>query len=224
MFRVHTEWGAVVDAILSLRAEKPLSDPEYFKLVSSSNNAAQLENREKGNSLLVSTDEISFTHSRYDSELDLDVFFSHFEAVYSTVNQLLKVKNVRRIGIVAEHRIEEIEQPSRHLVARITKLPIPGFAAKFVLQYEKRTPTIEGLAPDVRSADFKNVICSFYDAEMDTSIPDEGAINANVDVQKYYAPPLASDVISAVRRCRKEFDRERATFVEMLRTLQLGAK
>jgi hypothetical protein len=226
MFRVNSEWGAVVDAVLALRAEAPLSDPEYFKTVGTSDDrdAVQLDNRDKGTMLRVTVEEIIFSHTQYDAEVDVAGFHDAFNAIWPAIDRILKVRNVRRIGIVAEHRIVDVDQPSRRLVEALTKFGVPQFAGRFHCSFERRVPTIEALAPDLLKSDFKNVIHHFYDAEMDASVPAKRAINANLDVQRYYGPALASEVIPACKKARKEFEYEWAKFGELLVAHGLAAK
>lgn len=223
MFRVISEWGSLVDAVLAIRNEKPLRDPEYFTTIISNaeRDGVQLDGPKSGNSLRITRADIVFVQDRYSGVLSLDRFFQEFETIFATVDKTLKLSAVRRIGIVAEHRIRDIKKPSVYLIDRLTKLPVPDFAAKFSWQVEKRLPSGELVEPDVQKSDFRNVIHQFYDSELDTSVPAKNAINTNLDVQRYYTPARTSAIIAACHELRKEFETEWSTFEKQLAVLKV---
>lgn len=208
-FRVGTLHGMLTDEILSLVSQKPFLDHKYFDsiLLQKERNGLMLRNENKGHQLNITTDDFIFTHDRYDPDqhLSLEKFFSHFEAIWRKVDKTLSIPAIRRIGIVAEHRIENTKFPSSKLISSITKMKPTQFAGKFICNFEKRIPVANSVNLDVSNDEFLNLIYSFYDSEMDSQTPASNAVNANLDVQKYYGPTIESGFITELGKVRTIF-------------------
>ena len=82
-------------------------------------------------------------------------------------------------------------------------------------------PTKEGLAPDVAKSDFTNFIYTYYESSIDADAPEDNAINANLDYQRYYAPPLSSEVPAAVEKHFSDFERHWHDFSNQLSQMGL---
>jgi hypothetical protein len=201
--------------VLSLRGEKPIDD-EYYTEVTRTNEpfAIQLKNEERGNILTVDLSNITFTKDFYDSgkQFDIEDVLKEFRAIWKQVNEVLHVKEVRRIGIVLEHQIEVGENSaSAALLTKLTSIASSGHVAKFMLHFEERSRTTKGGVPDLNKDDFINVIRDYYDSERDSDHPKEGHINVNLDVQRYYSPLLNGNVFDEVAVFRKQlaFEQDR---------------
>lgn len=220
MFRVSSLVGEAIDAVLARRGIKPLEDEYYSEVATNIEQGAfQLKSENLVNVLRIDRDNVIFTKDYYniDKVIDIEAAILEFAAIWSALEDILKIRDIRRIGFVAEHRIyEEKSNASAILMKTLTTIPPPIYPAKFLLRYEERQPTAEGLAPDIKKSDFVNVITDYYDAEVDADHSERDAANANIDVQKYYAPPLSSNVVSEVRKLQKLFNKELERFNKYL--------
>ena len=67
-----------------------------------------------------------------------------------------------------------------------------------------------------------NVISTIYDSKVDRDKEEANAINANLDVQQYFAPPISRGVVDAVRALyRKQFTDEWREFGQTLKNMDV---
>lgn len=221
MFRITSRGGEIIDAILALRGvTKGFPEDEYYSSIATNyeQGAFKLANEELGNSLRFDLNNIMFIKDFFDEDKPINVeqCINEFEVLWKVLDEILKVRGIRRIGIVMEHHIPA-SHASKTLLESITALKGSAHPAKFLMQFEDRHPTREGVAPDIKKSDFINVIHSYYDGELDTDRPTENVINANLDVQRYYSPLLDTGVVSEVKRVYDSFKIERKKFEASLR-------
>lgn len=214
MFRIGSLSGVIIDALLAARGNE-LSVDYYLQIGESKNQVfINLINEKEGNSLFIDTNNVVLTKSAYpDGHVDLDVTLKEFLAVWNIVNKIVQLKEVRRIGWVAEHRLELPESNNQYLLTKLTKIAPPEHPAKFRLSFENHRPTKDPLVrPDVSKSDFTNVMYEYYDSAMDTQDPADGKVNANIDFQKYYAPPLQNRLANGIEAHFYAFKTELTTF------------
>jgi hypothetical protein len=216
MFRLQSLSGLVIDTILSARGAKPFDD-EYYSMIETNNSIGsfRLFNNKLGNSLHVDESNVLFMKSAYECDTNLrpDKMLDEFSAIWSLINKILKINDIRRIGIVGEHQIHiEKKNPSKILMGSLTNISVPQHPSKFHLKYEERRPTKEGLAPDILKSDFININYDYYDSEIDVDHSTIDSLNANLDVQRYYSPLLSSNVADEVKKLHKIFSEEKKKF------------
>lgn len=208
MFRVQSSWGEVVDAINSSRARKPLS-PDYFSGVSVSPRKDQfaLKNEELGNLFALSAESVVFQKSTYGKSVgvNVDKFMDEFIFIWALVQKRLSITGIRRVGIVAEHRVSGLQDPSGFLAERLVRFKTGPRSAKFNLSFEVRSgvggrPFAEG------DAAFLNKIHTMYDSSLDSEAPEDGAVNFNLDVQRYYAPLIERGEVDEFKILRRTFE------------------
>jgi hypothetical protein len=225
IFRVRSMGGELADAVLAARGSHGLSDDFYTNVgFSPANTAVRLNNDALGNVLLVDLENIVFTKNLYENgkQFDFDDFCSQFRAVWEVANSVLQVKNIRRIGYVAEFRFPVKNAASKHLLESLTKLNCVGHADKFTLSFESRNLTDDGKIPDWDKGDFINVIRQLYDSAIDTENATPGFLNANLDVQRYYAPAFNGRVADEVMKLHnRHFQGASKIYFEQLRKLGL---
>lgn len=119
---------------------------------------------------------------------------------------MLHVRNIRRIGIVAEHQIPAKDaKASEALLGTLTSITSAGHPAKFILKIEDRRFPTKGGIPDFKKDDFINVIREYYDSDVDADHANDGHINANIDVQRYYSPLFNGNVFDEVTVLQRLF-------------------
>lgn len=224
-FRVSSLDGLVVDAILDARG-KEIPETYYTQIAETRDtgkaNSVSLQNSEKSNALLVDRENITFTKSAYpNSHINLDETISEFKNVWDVIQKVLKLKGIRRIGLVAEHRFEPAKNSSMELLRTLTKLPDRANPASFSLHYESRLPIKPGIPIDAVKGAFTNLIYDFYDSALDTSSPEAGKINANLDYQTYYAPSLDARIVDEIETNFYAFKKELVNFEQELVRLGL---
>lgn len=221
MFRVSSLHGSLVDSVLSLRGNKPIDD-EYYTEISRGieQGTIQLRNEDLGNTLRIDLESIVFIKDFYASEkqIDIDDILQEFRSIWKHVNEVLHVRGIRRIGIAAEHQFAvEKDSPSTHLVRKLTSISPHAHPAKFILQFEERRFNTKNGPLDLKKDDFINVICNYYDSEVDSEHPRQDHINANLDVQRYYAPLFNGNVFDEVAILHQLFSKEKHGFEADLR-------
>jgi hypothetical protein len=223
MFRVTSLSGEIADEIVVNLKEKPIRNSEFFTEFNSPNTAmVQLRNKERGNSLLVTTGNIVFTQERFGSHVDIDKFLEAFAQLWRVIDHVLDVQQIRRIGMVAEHRVFDVDDPSKVLVGALTKYPQPEYSGKFLCAFEKRIPYARAESPvNFKTGEFTNVIHQFYDSELDIDAPQSSAFNVNLDVQRYYSDLTGDGFSDEVKSLRKEFESQWREFHANLKTLGL---
>lgn len=219
-FRVESMRGLLIDALLDARGSD-IPETYYTEMAESADRAlVSLMSEKDGNLLIVDRENIALTKTTYshNGHVDLDKTFKEFMAVFGVVQRIVKFKGIRRIGLVAEHRLDAVKNNNIELLNTLTKLPSPEFPARFSLHYEIRTPSTKSALDTVKGA-FTNSIYDFYDSALDTSVPVEGKINANLDYQKYYAPSLDTKIIEETEQHFYVFKKELKKFDEEIAKL-----
>ena len=221
-FRVSSMAGIVVDAILDARGTD-IPDTYYTQIAETGKTGTiSLMNEKKGNVLLVDRQNVAFTKSAYpNGHVNLDETISEFKNIWSIVQKVVKLKGIRRIGLVAEHRFEPEKNNNIELLRTLTRLPERSNPAHFSLHYESRIPPKAGDSIDTAKGAFTNLIYDFYDSALDTSVPEAGKLNANLDYQKYYAPSLDAKIVDEIEAHYYAFKKELATFESELVKLGL---
>ena len=220
LFRLSSLMGMVIDAVLSCRGEKDI-DEEYYSEVSRNveSSVLLLRNEERGNILRIDMENVIFTKDLYETDrhFDIDKTIQEFRLIWKFTNDVLKLSNIRRVGMVAEYRIGPTSgSPSKILIEAFTKITSSSHPGKFQLRYENRSLVNSGSAPNLQKDDYLNVIYDFYDSEMDVSHPQQDHINANLDVQRYYSPLLNGNVFDEINKLKKEFQRQKTNFASDL--------
>ena len=213
MFRVSSLRGSLVDTVLSLRGTKPFDD-EYYTEVSRNveQGTVQLRNEELGNVLRIDQDRVVFTKDYYLSEKahDINDAIQEFRTIWKHLNEELRARNIRQIGIAAEHQIPAKDaKASEALLGALTSITTVGHPAKFILKIEDRRFPTKGGIPDLKKDDFINVGRQFYDSDHDADHAKAGHINANIDVQRYYSPLFNGNVFDEVTVLQKLFLEEK---------------
>lgn len=222
MFRIAGLGGAAADAVLTLRS-KHLPDDYYTEVgVNTERTAFRLNDQDQSNVLQLTPENIVFTKDYYESDkqFDFSKILDEFRAVWGALNGILGIQDIRRIGIVAEYRLScGTQHPSAWLREKLTTLKSPLFTDKFRLRYEERELASDGKVPDPKRGDFINYIYDYYDSSIDGQHPEEGYVNASLDVQRYYAPLLTGNVGDEVLKLHKRFDAAERRFDEHLKVL-----
>jgi hypothetical protein len=211
MFRFLTIGGALIDEILTYTEKSKNS--KLFKEVEQGGDKSHFRLKGDNCSLFVSTHDVQYSVDHYDSETAMvfEAEVGQFISLFSTLNSSLKMRGIRRIGMVCEYRFpSKTELPSKELLEGLTKFKPAGYPAKFQLQFEQRHPISNAIGvPDFRTDDFWNIIESFYDAEADLDHSAEKQINLMLDVQRYYSPlredKLDTEIRALVDKYKKQF-------------------
>jgi hypothetical protein len=219
IFRISTLSGNLIDDVFSLR-RGPLTN-DHFAAVGRDRqgNGFTMSNEEYGNYLTVDIENVTYTQDLYDSDRDFDFekFFHEFGAIWAALDSQLQAPHIRRIGYVCEHRIEDANASQSLLKALTPHGNGQGYPAKFNLSFEVRKNTGHGGLPDPIKDDFLNLIYGYYDSSLDTSHAQDGAFNANLDVQRYYSPALKDKVLDEFRKVKGEYDKAAKQFFADLR-------
>lgn len=218
MFRIGALGGSVIDAVLAARMDKQLSETYFTDIgrMTDRSGGYVISNEELGNFLRIEDSNIIFLKDIYTSEkkVDLKEILAEWRFLWKVVNGILDVHDIRRVGVAAEHQFEAVGgTPSNKLHNAFLTGSHPQHAGRFNLQYEERRPPIgkTGL-PDAKKDAFVNVIHHYYDSEADEEHSAEGHINANLDVQKYYAPFFNGSVFDEVTEVFRMFQKEKEVF------------
>lgn len=215
MFRVESLAGSAIDAILAARSDKTLGD-DYFTSVgkAADRSSYRLFNEDQGNVLQIEEANVVFTKDVYldEQHIDLEDVLAEWRLLWKHVNGVLAVRDIRRIGIVAEHQFKPPNgTASGRLFEGLAAIPRPQHPGKFMLQFEDRRPTTNKVGlPDPTKDAFINVIQHYYDSELDTEHATSGFINANLDVQKYFSPLFNGNIFDEIDVLLKLFKKEKA--------------
>lgn len=221
-FRVQSRWGEVLDAITAARGKKPFDEIGFDAIaVASSRDQFALKSENRGTTFSLSAENIYYQRSAYGKEggVNTEKFVEEFLAVWGIAQKRLSLSGIRRIGIVAEHRCSDIDVPSEFLTAKLLKFPASQDVEKFSLSFEKRYGANGGNYK--RGESFYNVIQQIYDSKLDSEVPEPNALNANLDVQCYYVPPLERMEDDKVNIVRRQFESYWRAYQAELRKLGL---
>jgi hypothetical protein len=225
MFRVHGQGGSATDAVLSLRS-KSLPD-DFFSEVSfnAERTLYRLSSSDLLNSLHITEESITFTKDYYEADTSFDFrkMLDEFRTIWGALNPVLNVRDVRRLGMVAEYQYTvDARSPSGWLRGKFTTLKTPLLTEKFNMRFEERELASDGKAPDPKKGDFLNYIYSFYDSSIDVEHPSNGFVNVNLDVQRYYAPLFSGNMGDEVLKLHKSFDAAQKRLDTQLKGLGAG--
>ncbi|CAB3798816.1 hypothetical protein [Pararobbsia alpina] len=212
-FRTDSLRGTLIDALLDARGST-IPDTFYAGILDPSPpSVISMANQEEGNVLYIDRDNVVFTKDTYknNGHVDLDKTFGEFRKVWNVIQKVLNLRNIRRIGMLAELRFEAAKNNNLELLSLLSKIPARENTAHFVLQYEHRSPPSN--APlDILKGAFTNTIYQFYDSAVDAASPAEGKINANIDFQRYYSPTLNDRVFEEAQKHLFQFKKELTKF------------
>jgi hypothetical protein len=221
IFRLSSLSGLLIDEMLVLRdSEKTISD-KHFTRVSSSHNTedvhVSLRNEDRSHEFLIQAAHVGLSIRSVDGEtINLDKAYKEFELLWKRADKTIKFPAIRAIGIVAEYRIDADtnDSASNQLMDALLKNKRKNQAGRFQLQFQDITLKEDGKVPDVRVDDFWSTTFSLYSSDRDES-PEDGKINANIEVQKLYAP-AKSGPIAELRKVKERFLVEKKKFKQSL--------
>jgi len=225
IFRLTSQVGLVLDRIVDAVGDTFPDD--YVKLVQKTpdEHHASLISEDGSTALTLNLENILLAKDYYDSHnhCDINKILSEFNSVWSIINSILKLRDIRRIGIYAEYRFQPgKDNASAELLSLFTNLNRDGVLAKANLSFECRHLAKKEEKLDIKKSDFINIIENYYDSELDTEHSAKGVINANIDVQRYFSPLLNSGVESELAKLSREFDKASGDFFDRLKKLGLS--
>jgi len=193
MFRVKSLAGLIIDALYAARGTAPFDD-DYFETLGEADTGFVIRNKASTNQVTVSVTDVVFVKDYYQTgHGSVEKFLDEFRAIWKIVDRYLEVRDIRRVGLVGEYRLKTTRPPSEELLGTITRFEEKGAIEKFHLRFETRTSKSVHERPLDDVGAFTNTIVEVYDSALDNDNPAKGAINANVDVQKYFSPLLRQD-------------------------------
>lgn len=206
MFRISGQGGAAVDAVLKLR-NKELPENYFSEVkINSEKTSFQIQGLDGHNILTITDDNIVFVKDYYESSesFKFSKVLDEFKLIYSAAHSVLQFSEIRRVGLVAEHRYAVPQgKPSEWLRSKLLKVASPQLTANFLIRFEERSPASDGLIPDPKKADFINRIYSYNDSALDVDHPTPGKADTSIDVQRYFAPMLNSSVTDELSKLFK---------------------
>lgn len=222
MFRFSSLGGALIDEILTY-TDKSKNSKKLFNHVEQGGDKSHFRLFGDNCSLFVGTHDVQYSVDHYESKssFEINTEIDRFISLFSTINTSLKIRDIRRIGMVCEYRTQsKTELPSRELLEEFTKFEPVGYPAKFHLQFEHRHPILNSIGvPDFRTDDFWNIIESYYDGEMDADHSMVKQKNFMLDVQRYYNPLLEDKIDNAIRSLAEKYSKQFDIFSKKAKTL-----
>jgi hypothetical protein len=160
--------------------------------------------------------------SEDQESVSLNSVIEEFEVIWKKINSIIEFPDIRRIGLVAEHRIDNNgKNCTPALVDSLTKFKKMAHGAHFRLSFdEKKIPRDDKLT-DFETIDYINVIKTIYDSSLDQSFPEKNKYNLNIDVQRYFNPACGNP-IKELNELKKTFNIERTAFIQFLNERGLG--
>lgn len=223
-FRMHGLGGVATDAVLRLRG-KSLPDDFFSDIgVNTERTVYRLSSEDQTNSLQLTEDSVSFTKDYYEAKTSFDFrkVLEEFRVLWSAVDGVLKMVDIRRIGMVAEYRYSvDDKNASVWLRSKLTAIPTKLATDKLTMRFEEREFAKDGGIPDPKKADFLNCIYTIYDSTLDVNHPTPGFVDVDVDAQRYYTPLLNGNVSDEVLKLHKHFESSQRKINEFL--MSLGA-
>jgi hypothetical protein len=226
MFRVRSLGGSIQDSVLALRGSHKLIPDDYFVNTGLIQNldGVRMFSTSNGNSFHVDIDNVIFGKDAYKSQhsVNFEDFHAEFRVLWNVTNDILKMRAVRRIGLVGEFRFSPKDgTPSKTLVENLTTYKPVGMPNKFMLRFEDRTLLADGQPPNSKDDAFTNYIYHIYESSQDDTYRDESQLNANIDVQRYYAPAIGGNVLDELVKLKKDWDAASTKFVKFMTGLGL---
>ena len=193
MFRIRGLGGTIVDAVLQRRGHASLPEDAFAQVgFIADEQGIRLGVPDHGPQLTVTHSDITYQEDCYTEGLfDFARFHQRFRELWKTVNEILKVTHVRRIGFVTEERLEN-PNPSEALLESLTKWPSQSPVAGFNLRFVERVS--ESPSFNEEESAYVNRIYSLYDGLLDKEHPDQGQVNAMLDIQRYFAPLISGNM------------------------------
>lgn len=225
MFRISSVWGLIADKLLSERGSNKLYSNNFFDRVKHPKSIGEgfgLSNKELGHHLVIQETDILFFKDTLwnDKSLSTSKVFEEFNYLWKLINPILKVDEIRRIGVISEHRMYPTKQrPSEFIQERITKTTTNNFLKNTLLHYEESRLIDGGSKPDLDKDDCINVIKDIYDSGRD-EVSDNKAVNYNIDVQRYFGPPV-DDLKKGLKITETIFREEKKKFKNELIALEV---
>jgi hypothetical protein len=222
MFRLSSLSGQLIDDMLNLRnTEKEISD-DYFTKVSISPNPedihVSLTNEDNSHELLFRSSEVILRISAItsDTTVSTERAYKEFELFWKKADKLLHFPAVRRVGFVAELRAKEKTKnsSSNDLMKALLKNGPNNHSGRFHLQYEDQSLKANGEIQNPSTDDYWNTIYTYYSSDRDET-PENNTINANIDIQKFYAP-AKSGALAELRKVKERFTRDKTKFKKSL--------
>ncbi len=225
MFRLSSVGGVLTDEILTLKDSSSDLGKEFFTKVTSSNNIDEIHvtflNDDESNRLHVQTDQFVLRKTATDegASVSVEKAIHQLEVLWKKTDKIIKLPEIRRIGIVAEYRSEENKEDSaaNELISSFLTVSPPKHSGRFQLTYEDRELNTDGSIPDKESGDFWNTIYTYYLSEKDET-PESGKIVASIDVQKYYNP-AKSNLAGELKNVKKRFVENKSKFKASLKKM-----
>lgn len=221
MFRVIGRGGEAVDAVLRQRG-KALPESYFTEVgVGPDRKSFHLTTKDLSSTLHIAEDNIALVKDYYESaqHYDFKKVLDEFRVIWTAVQSVLKVEDIRRIGIVAEHRyVPSTPQtdPSIWLRDKLLKIDSNLITDKFRLRFEEREFAADGKSPDLKKSDFINFIYDYYDSDLDDSHPVKGRFNVNVDVQRYFAPLNNGNIHDELLKLHRHFEKSQKRLHEQV--------
>jgi hypothetical protein len=229
MFRLPSLGGQLIDEILKACELDKKYGINYFNQVSTtglieSQYRISLVDDRKQNELSILGDQFVFKKTAIgkDQAVNIESAIEEFKFFWKVSNKMVSFPETRRIGIVGEYRIKEIKTATSgvQLLESLTKLDSANNCTRFNLSYELRGLASHGGLANVETDDFWNEIYSYYISELDET-PEKGAVNANMDIQKYFNP-AKSDPIKELKEFTEQFKKSKDKFKSNLVKLGLA--
>lgn len=222
MFRMNGQAGAVADALLRTRSKN--SGAEHFSEIgfNEERTACRVSTEGQTTVIHVSEENIAFVKDYYDGNTSYDFRkVSHeFKAIWTLLSSVLDIRDIRRLGMVAEFRMEVPgNHPSVWLRENLTTSKSPLYTDKFQLSFSEREFATDGGIPDVKKSDFLNYNYKFYDGALDTDHPSRDHVDADLDVQRYFTPVLNGNVGDELIKLNRHFEVAQKKLSEFLKVL-----
>lgn len=193
---------------------------DYFEDVVTHDDGFILQDKKKERMLSVSKSDVVFTLDGFQSgHFDLRDLQKQFSIFWQVINASLKVRDVRRIGIVCEYRFrfDDHKAMSIDAVPKAFQLFNVGYVDKLNLRYETRLPAKAGGKVNLASDEFDNVIVEVYDSSIDADNPELDALNVNIDVQHYFAPTTNSSMTEEALKLVRKYEQESEKILQHLK-------
>lgn len=221
-FRMNGLGGVATDAVLRLRG-KNLPD-DFFSDVglNAERTAYRLSSEDQTNSLQLTADSVAFTKDYYETKTSFDFkkVLEEFRILWGAVDGVLRLVDIRRIGMVAEYRYSiDNKNSSVWLRSKLTTIPTKSATDKFTMRFEEREFAKDGGSPDPKKADFLNCVYTIYDSISDANHPVSGFVDVDVDAQRYFTPLLNGNVPDEVLKLHKHFESSQRRIDEFLTSL-----
>lgn len=223
LFRLSSQAGIIVDTIVDAVGNS-LPDGYVTQVKRTGDDQLTSLTSEDGlTTLTLNVENILLTKDYYDNHkhCDQNEVLKEFRTVWEMINKILQVREIRRIGIFAEYRFKPAkDNPSADLLALLSSVQREGYPAKFVMSFETRLNAKTKGAIDPETSDFLNIGENYYDSEVDSEHSAKGFINANLDVQRYFAPVIG-DIKDHLVEVNTQFEKSSKAFLDRVKKLGL---